>query len=172
MAPQGFTLLEAVEIAVAMEEEGIRFYSLAAERASDPEVKIMSVFLRDVEYEHIEYFRGLVAFLAGRKGSESLVLDPAVEAYFRSQAEAAVFPVKGDADRTLEGIKDVCDVLRIGIKAEKDSILYYRDLVEQTTYPEAVAAIRKIISEEKQHLLMLSGLLRRLASTESCGTVH
>ena len=71
------------------------------------------------------------------------------------------------ADRALDGVKDVCDMLRLGIQAEKDSILYYRDLVEQIPFHDAAVAVRKILSEERQHFLMLSGLLKRLQSTHS-----
>ena len=171
MSPQRYTMLEAVAAAVTMEEEGVRFYTLAMEKAADPEVQIMSRFLRDVEYEHIEYFRDLLDSLSSHAGEKTPPFDPDTEAYLRYLAETSVFPVHGAAGRALDGIKDVCDMLGLGIQAEKDSILYYRDLLEQIPFPDAAAAIRKIISEEKQHILMLSGLLKRLRSTRSCGTV-
>ena len=170
MSPERFTLPEAVAAAVTMEEEGVRFYTLAMEKATDPEVQIMSRFLRDVEYEHIEYFRDLLDSLSSHAGEKIPPLDPDTEAYLRYLAEASVFPAHGAAGRTLDGIKDVCDMLQLGIQAEKDSILYYRDLVEHVPFPDAAAAIRKILSEEKQHILMLSGLLKRLQSTQSCDT--
>jgi len=130
----------------------------------------MSRFLRDVEYEHIEYFRDLLASLSLHAGEKTPPLDPDTESYLGYLAETGVFPAHGAADRALDGIKDVCDMLRLGIQAEKDSILYYRDLIEQIPFHDAAAAIRKILSEEKQHFLMLSGLLKRLQSTHSCDT--
>ena len=168
MSPERFTLLEAVATAVTMEEEGVRFYTLAMEKAVDPEVQIMSRFLRDVEYEHIEYFRDLLDSLSSHAGEKTPPLDPDTESSLRYLAESGVFPANGAAGRALDGIRDVCDMLRLGIQAEKDSILYYRDLLEQIPFPDAAAAIRKILAEEKQHFLMLSGLLQRLRSTHSC----
>ena len=167
MSPERFTLLEAVATAVTMEEEGIRFYTLAMEKATDPEVQIMSRFLRDVEYEHIEHFRDLLASLSSHTGEKTPTIDPDTESYLRYLAETSVFPAHGAAGRALDGIKDVCDMLHLGIQAEKDSILYYRDLLEQIPFPDAAAAIRKILAEERQHFLMLSGLLQRLRSTGS-----
>jgi len=170
VSPEGYTLLEAVAAAVKMEEEGVRFYTLAMEKAADPDVQIMSRFLRDVEYEHIEYFRDLLASLSSHAGEKTPPLDPDTESYLRYLAETGVFPAHGAAGSTLDGVKDVCDMLRLGIQAEKDSILYYRDLIEQIHFHDAAVAIRKILSEEKQHFLMLSGLLKRLQSTHSCVT--
>jgi len=170
MSPERFTLLEAVATAVTMEEEGVRFYTLAMEKAADPEVQIMSRFLRDVEYEHIEYFRDLLGSLSSHAGEKTPPIDPDTESYLRYLAETGVFPAHGAAGRALDGIKDVCDMLHLGIQAEKDSILYYQDLIDQVPFPDATAAIRKILSEEKQHVLMLSGLLKRLQSTHSCDT--
>ena len=169
MDVERFTLLDAIKMSISMEEEGVRFYTLAEEKAADPEVKIMSRFLRDVEYEHIEHFRDLLASMSSRAGEETGLLDPGTESYLRHSAETAAFPAPGAADRALDGINDICDMLRLGIRAEKDSILYYRELVEQIPFPEAVTTIRKILSEEKQHFLVLSGLLKRLVDTDSCG---
>lgn len=170
MGSERFTLLDAIAIAVEMEEEGVRFYTLALEKAADPEVQIMSRFLRDVEYEHIEYFRELLASMSSHAGTETLPLDPDTESYLRYSAQSAVFPAHGGTDGVLDRIVDVCDMLRLGIRAEQDSIIYYRELIELIPIPDAVTTIRKILSEEKQHFLMLSGLLKRLAGTGSCGT--
>jgi rubrerythrin len=167
MSPERYTMLEAVAAAVTMEEEGVRFYTLAMEKAADPEVQIMSRFLRDVEYEHFEHFRDLLASLSSHTGEKTPTIDPDTESYLRYLAETGVFPAHSAAGHALNGVKDVCDMLRLGIQAEKDSILYYRDLIEQVPFPDAAAAIGKILSEEKQHFLMLSGLLRRLLSTRS-----
>ena len=168
MSPERFTLPEAVAAAVTMEEEGVRFYTLAMEKAANPEVQIMSRFLRDVEYEHIEYFRELLGTLSSHAGEKTPPFDPDTESYLRYLAETSVFPAHGAAGRALDGIKDVCDMLQLGIQAEKDSILYYRDLLEHIPFPDAAAAIRKILSEEKKHVLTLSGLLKRLQGTHSC----
>jgi len=168
MGSDRFTLHEAVARALAMEEEGVRFYTFAIEKAANPEVQIMSRFLREVEYEHIESLRDLITSMASHAVEGTGPLDPETESYLKYSAEAAVFPATGAADRALDEIKDVCDMLRLGIRAEKDSILYYQDLSDQMPFPDAVTTIRKIISEEKQHFLMLSGLLKRLVSTDSC----
>jgi rubrerythrin len=170
MDAERFTLLDAVRMSISMEEEGVRFYTFAMEKVANPEVKIMSRFLRDVEYEHIEHFRDLLASISSHAGEEIGLLDPDAGSYLRCSAETAAFPAPGAADRALDGIEDICDILRLGIRAEKDSILYYRELVEQIPFPDAVTTIRKILSEEKQHFLMLSGLLKRLVGTDSCGT--
>ena len=39
MSIENFSILEAVEVAVGIEEEGIRFYTLAAQKVEDPKMK-------------------------------------------------------------------------------------------------------------------------------------
>jgi len=47
------------------------------------------------------------------------------------------------------------DVLKIGIQAEKDSILYYTQMVISSKFVEAKDAFRRLIKEEKKHLIDL-----------------
>ena len=59
MTVENFSILEAVELAVGIEEEGIRFYTLAAEKVTEPELKQLFETLKDKEYDHIKTFRNL-----------------------------------------------------------------------------------------------------------------
>ena len=47
MGVENFSILEAVEIAVGIEEEGIRFYTLAAEQVDDPGLKELFETLKE-----------------------------------------------------------------------------------------------------------------------------
>ena len=100
MSIDNFSILEAVEVAVGIEEEGIRFYTLAAQKVEDPEMKKLFETLREKEHDHIKTFRNFYADLEEKKGdpnAELYLFDPEIAANFRGYVETAVFPVPGDA---------------------------------------------------------------------------
>ena len=121
MPMKNFSILEAVEVALQMEEEGIRFYALAEERAGDPEMKKLFAFLRDKEHQHIETFRRLYGDLVAREGTpdgELLLLDTEVSSWFRAYVESTVFPTKGAAERAIGGLHGVVDLaVFLGLRA-------------------------------------------------------
>jgi rubrerythrin len=158
MAIENFSILEAVELAVGIEKEGVRFYALAADKADDPALKELFLDLKKKEHEHIVTFQGLYAELAEKQGDADAalyLLDPEVAAAFHAYVETAVFPVKGAAAKIIEACEAPDDILRLGMQAEKDSILYYHELLSHAPYPEAKDLIRKIIVEEGKHLTFL-----------------
>ena len=165
MSMRNFSLLEAVEVALTMEEEGIRFYTLAEERTGEPEMKKFFVFLRDMEHKHIETFRRLYSGLAEREGTpdaELWLLDGAVATYFRAQVESTVFPTKGSAEAAVAGLHGVVDLLGFALRVEKDSILFYQELLAHAPWPEAKELIEKVVAEERRHLVFVREKLAAL----------
>jgi rubrerythrin len=165
MGIKNFSILEAVEVAMMMEEEGIRFYALAEQKAGDPETKRLFASLRDREHQHIEVFRRLYSDLAARESdpdAELWLLDTEVSSYFRAAVAATVFPTKGSADAAIAGLHDVTDILRFALRVEKDSILFYRELLASHPWPEARALIEKVIAEERRHVVFIHEKLASL----------
>ena len=165
MPMEHFSILEAVEVAMMMEEEGIRFYALAEERAADPEMKKLFAFLRDKEHQHIEVFRSLYGDLAAREGTpdaELWLLDAEISSWFRAYVESTVFPAKGAAERALAEVHGVVGILRLALQVEKDSILFYHELLSHAPWPEATELLEKIIAEERRHLGFIREKLRSL----------
>jgi rubrerythrin len=162
---QNFSILEAVEVALLMEEEGIRFYTLAEERAGDPEKKKLFAVLRDKEHQHVETFRRLYGDLAAREGTadaELWLLDQEISSWFRAYVESTVFPTRGAAERTIAGLHGVVDILRLALRVEKDSILFYHELLAHAPWPEAKELLEKVIAEERRHVLFIREKLRSL----------
>lgn len=165
MPMQNFSVLEAVEVAMQMEEEGIRFYTLAEERSADPEMKKLFAFLRDKEHQHIEIFRSLYGDLAAREGTpdaELWLLDEEVSSWFRAYVESTVFPAKGAAERAIGGLHGVVDILQLALRIEKDSILFYHELLAHAPWPEARELVEKVIAEERRHVGFIREKLRSL----------
>lgn len=165
MTMKNFSVLEAVEVAINMEEEGIRFYTLAEQRTGDPEMKKLFAMLREKEHQHVETFRRLYGDLAAKEGApdaELWLLDPEVAGYFRAYVESTVFPVKGAADKAIQGMHGAGDILRCALQVEKDSILFYRDLLTHSPWPEATELLEKVIAEERRHFRFIHERLRAI----------
>jgi rubrerythrin len=162
---KNFCILEAVEVALMMEEEGIRFYTLAEQKTGDPEMKKLFSFLRDKEHLHIETFRRLYGELSARSSdpdAELWLLDTKVSAYFRASVDATVFPTKGSADAAIAGLHGATDILRFALRLEKDSILFYHEVLANAPWPEAKELIEKVIDEERRHVVFIHEKLASL----------
>ncbi len=167
MSTKNLSLLECVELAINMEEEGLRFYQLAAGRVDDGGLRDLLLMLKDKEYNHINTFRGLYTDMAARRGETDAglyLVDPEISAYFRAFVESTVFPVKGAAEEALRKVAGPVDILRLGMQVEKDSILFYQDLLHQKNFPEATEILSRIIGEERRHFQDLHRMWRKLSA--------
>ena len=165
MSMKNFSILEAVEVALMMEEEGIRFYTLAEQKTGDPELKKIFSFLREKEHQHIEVFRRLYGELSARDGdpdAELWLLDAEVSSYFRAYVDSTVFPTMGSAEAAIAGLRGVTDILRFALRLEKDSILFYHELLAGAPWPEAKALLEKVIVEERRHVVFIHEKLASL----------
>lgn len=157
MNAKTFNDLEALEIAIETERRGKRFYEHALNIIEDQEAKKMLKDLAEQEEEHIKTFKALYDELYKNKDKfdDTYLYDPEVVRYFHVMVETAVFPSDEEQDRIIKEMNGIKDVLSIGIKAEKDSILFYVEMVIHSNDVEAKDAFRKIIREEKTHLIDL-----------------
>lgn len=165
MTSKNFSLLEAMELAITMEEEGVAFYTLAAEKVTAPEVKSLLLILKEKEYNHINTFRRIFSELSEKQGMADAALyltDPEVEAYFRAFVDSAVFPTRGAAAKVIERLHTAEEVLLLGMRIEKESILYYLELKQRSPFPGAGEALDRIICEEKAHLRSIHDIYRAL----------
>jgi rubrerythrin len=165
MSMKNFSVLEAIEVALMMEEEGIRFYTLAEQQTADPEMRKIFSFLRDKEHQHVETFRRMYGDLSARESdpdAELWLLDTEVSAYFRAAVDSTVFPTKGSAETAIAGLHGVAEILRLAMRLEKDSILFYHELLASAPWPEARALVEKVIAEERRHVVFIHEKLASL----------
>ena len=160
-----FNDLEAIKLGIAIEERGEKFYRKSAKKMEDEDVKALLLKLADDESDHRDTFQRLYnEFLAQKdQFSDDYLYDQEVSAYFNAIANSLIFPSDEEHSKAIESITGVKDVIRIGIQTEKDSILLYTQLVISSKLPEAKDAFRRLLREEKQHLIDL----QKIASTLS-----
>ena len=110
---------------------------------------------------------GLLQLDQGDADAALYLLDPEVAAVFQAYVETAVFPGQGASAEIIEACEGPDDILRLGMQAEKDSILYYHELLSHAPYAEAKELIRKIIVEEGKHLTFLHRKMVEARTEES-----
>ena len=166
MKYENFNDAEALKIAISIEEEGLEFYSILMKSAKDTKVKEIFSKLASAEKEHLARFQK--AYLEITSPSSSVVgcEDYTVDLYIKYLIDTGVFTQKGEARRLATEIKTDADALKIGIQAEKDSILYYSEAAKNTKFETGKKAFEQLAIEEKKHLKLLAEQLKALKHTE------
>ena len=164
MARSNFNDLEALSLAIKIENRGEAFYTQSISLAQNQDTKQMLAELAEQERDHAATFQKIYNELSGQKQSfdDDYLYDPEVSAYLRTMAESSVFPSDEGLKEMMKDIKDITDVLKIGIQAEKDSILFYTEMIINARYVEAKDAFRRLLKEEKKHLMDLQTRLNEL----------
>jgi rubrerythrin len=155
----GFNADEIFEIALEFERQGVQFYTKASEMFEDPEIRSMLASLAAMEAEHEQVFSSMRARLVGHEGY-SQVFDPdgTASSYLRAITGGEVF----DVGTALIGSETLADILKMGIEAEKNSVVFYTGL--KSVVPENLGRdkVEKIIEEEMNHIGILSDKLSSL----------
>ncbi len=142
---------ELYRIAMQMERTGLAFYNAVAERSRDQSTRAVYVYLASAEKRHLKTFRKLWNTTGKSAPPESYKGE--YRKYIKALIKDAVFPSAAVAkSRAMKSGPTAA--LKTGIQAEKDSILFYSELMNLLSDPEK-DAVKKIVAEEKRHLRRL-----------------
>ncbi|MEJ6949524.1 ferritin-like domain-containing protein [Natronospora cellulosivora (SeqCode)] len=145
-----YNALEVIEMAKDIEKRGYEFYTNQAKISKNKDLKELFLKLAKDEKDHYQRFIEISNIISEQTKKEAeYVYDPEVSAYLQSIVEFSVFP----ADETVK-IEDIKEALQLAIYAEKDSILFYQEMLAHNDGQTSLI-IEKLIKEEKQHLLEL-----------------
>ena len=150
-----FSLCEIIEMAIQIEKNGYAFYTTLAESVTDEKASVVFKFLAGEELKHADIFKGLL-----NKSCDYQPEGAYPDEYFsfmKALAFQYVF-TKSDQGKALASkVKDVEEGINLGIKAEKDAILFYEEM-KRYVKEEDKQIIDELIHEEKQHLIRLCEL--------------
>lgn len=147
---------EIVDMAIEMERIGFKFYNALAEHASDDEARAMFQWLASEERNHERDFEKLREQVSAYSLSESYPGE--WQAYVNALIEART--VLGDENiNQLAASVNFSEAIRVGMRLEKDSILFYEALIEYVPKSEQ-KVVEEIIAQEKRHLRRLADLLK------------
>jgi rubrerythrin len=143
------SLGDLLSIALKIEASGYEFYSNLSRQHSDSLQKFFSD-LAEQERQHQEIFRKLIEDDKKKNASLSNWIEEETAGYLKSLADVSIFPniEKMKTNMTSQ------DALNFAVGVEKDSIIFYSELIPYIEEEEK-QIIKEIIAEEKRHLMDL-----------------
>lgn len=156
-----FSAEETLKIAVQIEENGRQFYEGMAEETEDPEIQDLFKDLATQETVHRRTFQHMLGEAEDEEGPDlnSLLYGKLEDSYLNALADSKVFTPANQniQEAKLAGGKD--QLISIAISLEKDTILYYYEILQQAKEVEDQEVIMDVIEEEKSHVKRLANIL-------------
>ena len=146
-----FSASEVVTMAVQIEKSGLEFYNAMAAKAQSEKSKELFSFLAAEEIKHRATFQKMLNNLKQLELTSSE--EEEYNNYLGALTSSRVFNPKATTEEIVKNLDDMA-AIDMAIEAEKDSILFYYELMGQVM-DEDKAAIEQIIKEEKSHYAML-----------------
>ena len=157
-----FSVREIINAAIGIEKRGYAFYTVMAKSTPNAGARVAYKDLAATEKEHIQIFQDMLAGVAKYEAPEVFANEYA--AYFHALVDSAVFTRELTKDELASCSGSDIAALELGIRAEKDSIIFYYNMKDMMPKEER-GPVDKIINEEKAHLQQLSDLKKKLASS-------
>ncbi len=153
---------EALKVGMNMEEQGLKFYEEMIKKVESGATRTLLEALAEAEREHFKTFSELHRQLSGEMSTVGWALDEELRQYLGSLIETGVFYQVSDVpDADVKDLSEV-EALSVGIQAEKDSILFYREAIEKSQNPRGRQAFERILEEGKKHLVDLNQRLKEV----------
>jgi len=154
-----FSALEVMEMAKDIEKRGKKFYLKHAEATENRDLRELFRQLAADEQDHYDKFVALTEELKGEEEEADYLYEEDVSAYFNYLVEYSVFP-KDDSKESVEALNDVKKALKLAVQAEKDSILFYREMCDNNE-DKTLEAVEELIKQEKEHLKSLVKYIKK-----------
>jgi rubrerythrin len=155
-----FSGKELLDIAVKIEKSGAAFYETMVGCARSKTAKTAFKYLADQERQHIKAYHSMLKAVVDAPPPESYTEE--YDEYLKSLVKSAVFSDEAAACTMAENASSDAEGIDFGIRAEKDSILFYTELQDLVRRSDA-KIVGNIIEEERSHLMRLSELKSGLA---------
>ena len=156
-----FNAIEVFEIAEQIERNGAAFYRRAAELFEDSAVAELFTKLANWEAGHEAILAGMRKELS-EQARELSTFDPAEPPLdAKAMAGLGAFGINPDFAGQLSGAETKCEVLKMALQKEKDTIVYYTGL--RGFVPDAAGRdkISDVIEEELRHIRIVTQSLEQ-----------
>lgn len=150
-----FSDVEAAKIACNMERNGLAFYTAVAAKAKDENVRRIFEQLAHDEKAHVAVFEELQQKLLDEPRKDGYLDSDELDAYMARLVETHVFADDSAVARLAGQVSSDIEALGVGMRAERDTMLFYHELLGLTDSPAAREAIQRIVEQERQHLVQL-----------------
>lgn len=161
MDPVHFTGKEVLDMALRIEENGLRYYTDAGTASKSKDLKELFLALASEEGQHIKVFTDFKKLLTDEP--EASFDDEAEEAsqYLKAIADTEVFTNPHKGSDLAKKVKNEKDAVSLAIDMEKDSLLFYYELQKMIREKDK-KIVENLIEQEKSHVRKLTELQGRL----------
>jgi rubrerythrin len=153
---------ELIKLAIGIERSAITFFDVMS-RTTDADVtrEIFEQFV-EMEREHLKTFENMLTDIANEPAVDNALSGNS--GYLQALIDDAVFTNDALMNEEVSQADSDVKALEVGIRAEKDSILFYEALKERLPQ-HAASIIETIVSDEKSHLQKLTLIKKQLETT-------
>ncbi len=159
-----FNAGEVFKIALKIEENGHAFYEAAARKDFPPEIIELFKGLGQEEISHRGIFQAMLNKLP-KETTASTVWDPdnELDKYLKAMADQHVFNIDPkELEVKLEDVKTPIDAVKMAMGFERDTIVFFLEMMSSTDEPASRDKISVLVDEERKHLKRLVGILEKL----------
>ena len=154
-----FQCMDAIEISLFIEKEGLGFYEKAAKNVSDRRVRDIFLRLAEEEREHIQILQTKLQFLKpaiSGKGKTKRKID----SFISEELQGKIFPAS--ENHFVKKFKNDLEALEYGIESEKRSIEILNSLLLNEKKLDVKSIFAHLVVEEKKHLALLEELKTKI----------
>lgn len=155
-----FSAAEVVNMAIAIEKNGMAFYNAIANIADDEQSKELYIHLAGEEVRHKILFQKMLDKLCMPNMSPSE--EEEYGNYFNALTSSHIFKENVNMEELVQKAGNHKAALDMAIGFEKDSILFFYELMEQVIEKEK-KSVEQVIKEEKDHLAKLVCLRKKIS---------
>lgn len=157
-----FSVREAVEMAISTERSGQAFYQTASKLAREKSLEELFRGLAEEEEKHLKTFQGFYDTLKERPETTPYNWEEA-KLYLKALVDSRFFTGPDTAINLAREAKDELEAIDSAINFEKDTLLFFYEMLE-VVKPGDRDLVKKIIGEEKKHIRRLSTMKGKLTS--------
>lgn len=148
-----YSINEVLEMAIQIEKSGHQFYLKSKEKTNKEKIKELFDFLANEEIKHMEIFDRIKNRL--NKTPYTLPYDwEEAKLYLKVITDSHFFSGEDKVLNLMEKAKDEKELIDLAIAFEKETLLFYYEILNLVIEEEKPVVIR-LINEEKNHIKKL-----------------
>ncbi len=151
-----FSIEEIIEMAVKIEENGVTFYKTLAEVSKNKSAKEIFGYLGGEEKDHAATFRSIYKEITQRNFVKAFS-DEEANAYLHLLVESRMFKNQKEAEEIARRMKSEEEAIELALNIEKDTLLFYYELIDGVEREEK-EIVKRLIEQEKTHIRRLTTL--------------
>ncbi len=157
-ATELFKASEMMDMAIRIENQGLRFYEACSASQTDPDTKDVFRYLKDQESEHARVFSRMKEKLP-EDDTLPETYSGEMQDYMDAFVRGKVFEDPAHAERVARETEDPVAAVDFGLEIEKASILFYSGM-KQFVRDSDIRELDQVIAEEDRHVRRLLALRR------------